>query len=405
LQHADTEAAAALAGELRRQATTLSLIASENHCSSAVREATASVITDKYAEGYPGARYYGGCEFADRIENLARDRALRLFPGAEHANVQPHSGTGANLAVLAALVEPKGRIVGMALHAGGHLSHGFGVSMTGTFFDARQYGVRPDTGLLDYDEVRRLVREHRPRVVIGGGSSYPRTVDYELLRQIADEVEALVLADVAHPAGLIAGGVMPSPLPWADVVTMTTHKTLRGPRGGMILSRRALAGRIDKAVFPGTQGGPLMHQIAGKAVAFGEALRPEFRAYQERVLANARRLAASLADRGLDIVTGGTDSHMVVVNLVRQGVTGADVEARALAAGLAINKNMIPNDPRKPKVTSGVRVGTAAVTSRGMGLAEMDQLAEILHGLVAGLDPASFGPRVAELCRAFPLPK
>ncbi len=403
LQHHDPEAAALLDAEQRRQESTLSLIASENHCSSAVRAACASVLTDKYAEGYPGARYYGGCEVADRVEDLARTRARKLF-GAEHANVQPHSGTTANLTALAALMKAGEPLVGMALNAGGHLSHGFKVSHTGQFFAPRQYGVRADTGLVDMDQVRDVVREHRPKVLIAGGSSYPRALPWADFRAIADEVSAVLLADIAHPAGLIAAGVMPSPVGIADVVTMTTHKTLRGPRGGMILCRSSLAEKIDKSVFPGGQGGPLVHQIAGKAVAFGEALQPSFAAYQQRVVDNARRLAAGLAERGLAIVTGGTDCHMVVVSLIGKDRTGDDVERAALNVGLVINKNMVPGDPRSPRVTSGIRIGTAAATSRGLGLAEMDVLAAMLVDLIEGRDLAAHQHTIRELCAAHPLP-
>lgn len=403
LQQRDPEAAALLDAEQRRQESTLSLIASENHCSGAVRAACASVLTDKYAEGYPGARYYGGCEVADRVEDLARARARKLF-GAEHANVQPHSGTTANLTALAALMKAGEPLVGMALNAGGHLSHGFKVSHTGQFFAPRQYGVRADTGLVDMDQVRDLVREHRPKVLIAGGSSYPRALPWADFRAIADEVSAVLLADIAHPAGLIAAGVMASPVGIADVVTMTTHKTLRGPRGGMILCRSSLAEKIDKSVFPGGQGGPLVHQIAGKAVAFGEALQPSFAAYQQRVLDNARRLAAGLAERGLTIVTGGTDCHMVVVSLVGKDRTGDDVERAALNVGLVINKNMVPGDPRSPRVTSGIRIGTAAATSRGLGLAEMDVLAAMLVDLIEGRELAAHQRTIRDLCAAHPLP-
>ncbi|MEZ5967344.1 MAG: serine hydroxymethyltransferase [Planctomycetota bacterium] len=404
LRLTDAETFALLQAERQRQNDSLCLIASENHCSRAVREACASVITDKYAEGYPGARYYGGCEVADRIETLAQQRACRLF-GAEFANVQPHSGTTANVTTLAALARPGEPILGMALNAGGHLSHGFKVSHTGQFFAAKQYGVQPDSGLIDLDQVREMAREHRPKVLIAGASSYPRALPYAEMRAIADEVGAVLLADIAHPAGLMAAGVMPSPVGIADVVTMTTHKTLRGPRGGMILSRsKDLAEKIDKSVFPGGQGGPLMHQIAGKAVAFGEALAPSFAEYQRRVLANAQRLAQRLMERGLPVVTGGTDCHMVVVSLVGRDVTGAEVEQRSLAAGISLNKNMVPGDPRSPRVTSGIRIGTAAATSRGLGTAEMDQVADILVSLIEGAAPEGFRARVADLCQRFPPP-
>ncbi|MBL9078455.1 MAG: serine hydroxymethyltransferase [Planctomycetes bacterium] len=403
LRQRDPEAAAWLQREDKRQAVTLTLIASENHCSAAVREACASRITDKYAEGYPNRRYYGGCEVADGIEELARQRAMQLFTGAEDANVQPHSGTTANLAALVALAGPGGRIVGMALKAGGHLSHGHDKSHTGMLFDARQYGVDP-SGRIDLDEVRRTVREHHPKVLIAGGSSYTRNIDYAAFAAIAHEASAFLMADIAHPAGLMAAGVVPSPVGIADVVTMTTHKTLRGPRGGMILARKDCAKLINSSVFPGAQGGPLVHQIAGKAVAFGEALRPEFRGYQQRVKDNAAHLAQCLIGHGLEIVTGGTDNHIVLVDLRATDVTGATVEERALAAGLSVNKNAVPGDQRPPMVTSGLRLGTAAVTTRGFGRDEIARIADVIAGLVRGNDPERFRPVVRELCEAFPLP-
>jgi len=399
----DPDVAAWLQREDRRQSQSLTLIASENHCSTAVREACSSRITDKYAEGYPNRRYYGGCEVADGLEELARQRALQLFAGAEEANVQPHSGTTANLAALLALAGPNGRIVGMALKAGGHLSHGHDKSHTGMVFQARQYGV-DDRGRIDLDEVRRVVLEHQPKVLIAGGSSYARNIDYAAFAAIAKEASAYLLADIAHPAGLIAAGVVPSPIGYADVVTMTTHKTLRGPRGGMILARKDVAKLINSSVFPGSQGGPLVQQIAGKAVAFGEALQPAFRDYQRRVKDHAAFLADYLISAGLDIVTGGTDNHIVLVDLRRTDVTGAQVEERALAAGLAVNKNAIPGDPRPPMVTSGLRLGTAAVTTRGCGREQIQTIADIIIGLVRGEDPDRFRPIVQELCAAYPLP-
>ncbi len=402
----DTELTALLERELTRQSTTLTLIASENHCSPAVREACGSVITDKYAEGYPGARYYGGCEVADAIEELARARALRMFPGVAHVNVQPHSGTTANLAALEALAGSGGAILGMALNAGGHLTHGHPMSATGRLFAATQYGIDATTGLIDLDQIRDLAREKRPKVLIAGGSSYPRLIDYAAMKSIAHEVGAVLMADVAHPAGLMAAGVIPSAVGHADVVTMTTHKTLRGPRGGMILTTAEHAKAIDRAVFPGGQGGPLLHQIAGKAVAFGEALQPEFVTYQRQVVALAQYLAECLAAAGLKIVTGGTDTHMVVVDLRPLGdVTGQQVEERAFAAGLVVNKNMIPGDPRPPRVTSGVRLGTPALATRGMGRDEVRFLADTLVALMRGTDPATLRPKVVDLCRRYPLPK
>jgi len=403
LQHQDTEVAGWLRREDERQQQTLTLIASENHCSAAVRRASESRITDKYAEGYPNRRYYGGCEIADAIEDLAQQRALRLFAGAEAANVQPHSGTTANLSALLALAGPGGRIVGMALKAGGHLSHGHDKSHTGMVFAARQYGVDA-TGRIDLDQVRALVKEHQPKVLVAGGSSYCRTIDYAAFAGIAREVGALLLADIAHPAGLMAAGVVPSPIGIADVVTMTTHKTLRGPRGGMILAKKDVSKQINSSVFPGSQGGPLMQQIAAKAVAFGEALRPEFKSYQQRVLQNAQALAEHLLAAGLDLVTGGTDNHIVLVDLRKIDVTGAQVEERALAVGLSVNKNAVPGDPRPPMVTSGLRLGTAAVTTRGFGKPQIREIAEVIVGLVRGHDPDRYRPIVRGLCEAFPLP-
>lgn len=399
----DPTVADLLVAEERRQASTLSLIASENHCSPAVREACSSVLTDKYAEGYPGARYYGGCEVADQVEDLARDRAKQLF-GAEHANVQPHSGTTANMAVLEALAGSNGRVLGMALASGGHLSHGHKVSATGKLFEPRQYGVDPETGLLRYEEIREIAKEFQPRVLICGASSYPREIDYAAFGEIAKEVGAILLADIAHPSGLVAAGVIGSPIGHADVITMTTHKTLRGPRGGLILSKTEHAKKIDSGVFPGGQGGPLMHQVAAKAVAFGEALTDPYKTYAHAVRDHAVRLADALITRGHKIVTGGTDTHMVVVDLRDQEFSGADVEERCKLAGLSINKNMVPGDPRSPRQTSGIRVGTAAATTRGLGPDDMDTLAEVLDAVIRGTDPASLRHRVADLCDRAPLP-
>ena len=403
LREQDPEVADWLQREDARQATTLTLIASENHCSAAVREACSSRITDKYAEGYPSRRYYGGCEVADAVEDLARERAKRLF-GAEDANVQPHSGSTANLAAMVALAGPNGRILGMSLKSGGHLTHGHGKSHSGMLFSVQQYGVRPSDGRIDMDEVRRLAKEFQPHVLIAGGSSYPRAIDYAAFAAIAKEVGARLMADIAHPAGLIAGGVMPSPVGLADIVTMTTHKTLRGPRGGMILCSKETQKQIHSAVFPGAQGGPLMHQIAGKAVAFGEALQPSFKAYQQRVKDNAATLAARLLDGGLDIVTGGTDSHIVLVDLRKSGKTGAEVEQLALQAGLSVNKNAVPDDPLPPMVTSGLRLGAAAATTRGMGKDQILRLADVILGLIRGEAPDRHRPTVAALCEEFPLP-
>ena len=404
VRKSDPQLAELLHAEKERQAHTICLIASENHTTPAVRAACASHITDKYAEGYPGARYYGGCEVADSVEDIARERAKQLFPGMPNANVQPHSGTTANLEVLLALAGPGGRIVGMQLSAGGHLSHGYPMSHVGQIFDAKHYGVNEVSGLIDYDQVRNIVREHKPKVLIAGASSYPREIDYAAMAQIAREHDALLMADIAHPAGLIAAGEMPSPVGHADVLTMTTHKTLRGPRGGLILTTEDLSKKVNSSVFPGGQGGPLMHQIAGKAVAFGEALQEPFRHYAAAVRRNAHHLANLLIERGLELVTGGTDSHMIVVDLRGEDVTGADVEKRGFVAGISLNKNMVPGDPRSPMVTSGIRVGTAASTTRGMGTTQMEQIADILTGMIRGEDPESFTGQVRELCGQFPLP-
>jgi glycine hydroxymethyltransferase len=402
LRSQDAEVADWLQREDRRQSTTLTLIASENHSSAAVRETGSSRLTDKYAEGYPSRRYYGGCEVADAVEDLARQRAMKLF-AAPAANVQPHSGTTANLSALMALAGANGRIVGMSLKDGGHLSHGHPKSHTGMLFDPKQYGVNGD-GLIDMDEVREVCRAHRPHVLIAGGSAYAREIDYAAFAEIAKECEAYLLADIAHPAGMIAAGVLPSPVGVADVVTMTTHKTLRGPRGGMILASEEVNKLINSSVFPGSQGGPIMQQIAGKAVAFGEALQPSFRDYQLKVKANAAHLAACLQGAGLKIVSGGTDNHIVLVDLQGTGVTGADVEERALVAGLSVNKNAVPNDPLPPMVTSGLRLGTPAVTTRGFGQAEIEAAANIVIGLVRGEAPESFRSVVHELCEAHPVP-
>ena len=404
LRKSDPELAELLLAEKDRQTHTICLIASENHTTPAVRAACASHITDKYAEGYPGARYYGGCEVADSVEDIARERVKQLFPGMPNANVQPHSGTTANLEVLLALAGPGDRIVGMQLSAGGHLSHGYPMSHVGQIFEVKHYGVDEDSGLIDYDQVRGVVRKHKPKVLIVGASSYPREIDYPAMAQIARESDALLMADIAHPAGLIAAGEMPSPAGHADVITMTTHKTLRGPRGGLILTTQELAKKVNSSVFPGGQGGPLMHQIAGKAVAFGEALQEPFRQYAAAVRRNASHLANVLAEQGLRLVTGGTDSHMVLVDLRDEDVTGADVEKRGFAAGISLNKNMVPGDPRSPMVTSGVRLGTAACTTRGMGEPQMEQIGGILIEIVRGHDPESFAAQVRELCAQFPLP-
>jgi len=405
LERSDPELARLIAAEDERQSRYLTLIASENHCRAPVRAAMAARLTDKYAEGYPGRRYYGGCEVADEVERLARARAKELF-GAEAVNVQPHSGTQANLTAYLSVLEPKDPIIGMALASGGHLSHGFERSHSGRLFDARSYGVDPSTGLIDYDAVAALAREHRPKLVICGASAYPRLIDWQRMREIADEVGARLLTDIAHPAGLIAAGLIPSPVGIADLVTMTTHKTLRGPRGGMILSRKELRKAVNSSVFPGGQGGPFLHAIAAKAVAFGEALRDEFKDYQRQVMANCRRLGEQLVERGFELVTGGTDTHLVLVDLRPKGISGKEAEDRCLMAHLVVNKNLIPDDPRPAQETSGLRLGTPAVTTRGMGEAEMDILADCLDRLLSGGEGEVQGAasRVAELASGFPLP-
>ena len=354
-----------LAREDLRQARCLTLIASENHCSSAVRRAQGSLFTDKYAEGYPGRRYYGGCELADELETLAIVRAKELF-GAEAANVQPHSGTQANLAAYLALMEPGDALLGMALNAGGHLSHGFSRSHSGRLFSAEHYGLDQSTGLIDYEALALKAKEQRPKVIVAGGSAYPRLLDWQRIRGIADEVGAYLMADIAHPAGLMAGKAIPSPVAVADVVTMTTHKTLRGPRGGLILAKQGLLKALNSSVFPGAQGGPFLHAIAGKAVALGEALEPGFATYAKQVVANAKSLGEALQGHGYKLVTGGTDTHLILVDLRPKNMSGREAESLCLAAGLVVNKNLIPGDPRKPMETSGLRLGTSFTTCVGV---------------------------------------
>ena len=402
----------ALAAEMRRQDEGIELIASENIVSPAVLAAQGSVLTNKYAEGYPGRRYYGGCAQMDVVETAAIERATQLF-GCGFANVQPHSGAQANAAVLMALVKPGDVILGMSLDAGGHLTHGAKPTLSGKWFQAIQYGVRRQDGLLDYEEVGRLAREHRPKLIIAGGSAIPRQIDFARFRAIADEVGALLMVDMAHFAGLVAGGVHPSPFPHAHVATTTTHKTLRGPRGGMILTNdEALAKKFNSAVFPGMQGGPLMHVIAAKAVAFGEALRPDFKDYAAQVVANAKALGEGLMARGHDLVTGGTDTHLVLLDLRRTGLTGKAAEATLERAGLTCNKNGIPYDPLPPAQTSGIRLGSPAATTRGFREVEFRQvatlIADVLAGLVANPDDNSAAETVARtdveaLCARFPL--
>jgi glycine hydroxymethyltransferase len=385
LSESDAEIAAALTNELGRQRHEIELIASENIVSNAVLEAMGSVFTNKYAEGYPGRRYYGGCEFADVAEQLAIDRATRLF-NCEFANVQPNSGSQANQGAMMAMCKPGDTILGLKLADGGHLTHGAPPNQSGKWFNAVQYGVRRDTSQIDFDEVAQLAREHKPQVIIAGGSAYPRIIDFARFREIADEVGAYLMVDMAHFAGLVAAGVHPSPFPHAHVATTTTHKTLRGPRGGMILTNdEALAKKINSAIFPGIQGGPLIHVIAGKAVAFGEALRPEFKLYAQAVADNARALAARLSEGGLDIVSGGTDTHLMLVDLRPKGLTGRDAEEAMGRANITCNKNGVPFDPEKPMVTSGVRLGTPACTTRGFGIAEFQEVGDLILEVLDGL--------------------
>jgi glycine hydroxymethyltransferase len=405
----DPQVAELLRREEERQESTLELIASENHVSLAVREAAGSVLTNKYAEGYPGKRYYGGCVNMDGIEELARQRARQLF-GAEHANVQAHSGAQANLAVYLACAKPGDTVLGLDLAHGGHLTHGMKINFSGALFNIVSYGVRREDERIDMDDVRRLAREHKPKMIVAGFSAYPRKLDFAAFGEIAREVGARLMCDVAHVAGLIAAGLYPNPVPHADFVTTTTHKTLRGPRGGMILCREADAKLIDKWVFPGVQGGPLMHIIAAKAVAFGEALRPEFKQYQQQIVENARALAEALLARGYRLVSGGTDNHLMLVDLrpAHPEVSGKDAEEWLEAAGIITNKNMIPFDDRKPAFTSGLRLGTPALTTRGMGAAEMTATAELMHRvLLSKGDPAvveRVRADVRTLCARFPLP-
>ena len=393
--------------EAERQKRKIVLIASENYASKAVLEAQGSILTNKYAEGYPGKRYYGGCEFVDQAETLAIERAKELF-GAEHVNVQPHAGAQANMGVYFSLLEPGDTVMGLRLDQGGHLTHGSPVNFSGRYYNFVSYGVDPDTELIDYDEVDRLAREHRPKIIVAGATAYPRVIDFARFRQIADEVGALLMVDMAHIAGLVAAGVHPSCVPHAQVVTTTTHKTLRGPRGAMIMCNKDLASSIDKGVFPRMQGGPFMHAIAAKAVAFGEALRPEFKQYQQNVVDNARILANQLQELGFRIVSGGTDTHLMLVDVSALGLTGKEAEEALDAVNITANKNAIPNDPRPPRITSGLRVGTPAVTSRGFGAEEMAEIARLMHRVVTNIDDervkAEVTDAVGELTSRFPVP-
>ena len=402
----DPEIAQVIRLETERQATKLELIASENFVSEAVLEAMGSPLTNKYAEGYPGKRYYGGCEFVDMAETLAIERAKQLF-GAEHVNVQPHSGAQANMAAYFSVLEHGDTILGLNLAHGGHLTHGSPVNFSGRFFKVIAYGVDKTTEQIDMAEVRRLAKEHRPKLIVTGGSAYPRTLDFAAFKEVAAEIGAYLMADIAHPAGIIAAGLHPSPIPHCDLVTTTTHKTLRGPRGGMIMCKAALAPAVNKTIFPGMQGGPLMHVIAAKAVAFKEALTPEFREYQRQIVANARALAEALIAQGFRIVSGGTDTHVMLVDVASRGLTGKVAEAALDKAGLTVNKNAIPFDTKPPMVTSGIRLGTPALTTRGMREAEMRKIAGFIAEVLADVEDAGRQARVAgrvrELTATFPL--
>nr|WP_225650157.1 serine hydroxymethyltransferase [Mesobacillus subterraneus] len=402
----DSQLYAAMQDELKRQRTKIELIASENFVSEAVMEAQGSVLTNKYAEGYPGRRYYGGCEYVDVAENIARDRAKEIF-GAEHVNVQPHSGAQANMAVYFTILEQGDTVLGMNLSHGGHLTHGSPVNFSGVQYNFVEYGVDEDTHTINYDVVLEKAREHKPKLIVAGASAYPRAIDFKRFREIADEVGAYLMVDMAHIAGLVAAGLHQNPVPYADFVTTTTHKTLRGPRGGMILCKEEFAKKIDKSIFPGIQGGPLMHVIAAKAVAFGEALQDSFKEYAQNIISNANRLAEGLKKEGIDLVSGGTDNHLLLVDLRSLGLTGKVAEKVLDDIGITVNKNTIPFDPESPFVTSGIRIGTAAVTSRGFGHAEMDEIASLIaftlknHEDEAKLEEAK--NRVEELTSKFEL--
>lgn len=406
LEKVDPQIAEAIAKELGRQRNKLEMIASENFVSPAVMEAQGSVLTNKYAEGYSGKRYYGGCEYVDVVENLAIERAKKLF-GADHVNVQPHSGSQANFGVYFALLKPGDTIMGMNLAHGGHLTHGSPVNVSGNYFNIVPYGVDPETQCIDYEEMRRIALEHKPKMIIGGGSAYSRFIDFAKMAEIAKEVGAIFMVDMAHFAGLVAAGVHPNPCEYADVVTTTTHKTLRGPRGGMILCKEEYAKAIDKAIFPGIQGGPLMHVIAAKAVAFGEALQPAFKEYAQKVVANAKVLAEALQAEGLTIISGGTDTHVMLVDVRNTGLTGKEAEHLLDEVGITCNKNTIPFDPASPFVTSGIRLGTPALTTRGLGEADMKEIAAIislvLHHATDNAKQEEAKARVAALCQKYPL--
>ena len=400
----DKEVYDAIELELNRQRNKIELIASENFVSDSVMEAMGSYLTNKYAEGYPGHRYYGGCEYVDIVEDLARDRVCKLF-GADHANVQPHCGANSNLAVYGAVLNPGDTVLGMNLAHGGHLTHGSEVNASGKLYNFIPYGVKEETGRIDYDEVEKLALEHKPKLILAGASAYPREIDFKRFREIADKVGAIFMVDMAHIAGLVAAGLHQNPVEYADIVTSTTHKTLRGPRGGLILCKEKYAKIIDKAIFPGYQGGPLMHVIAAKAVCFGEALKPEFKEYQKQIVKNAKRLADELLKLGFNLVSGGTDNHLILIDLRNKNITGKKLEKRLDEVGITVNKNTIPYDPEKPTITSGIRIGTPAVTSRGFKEDDMKEIAELINIVATDFEnrKEEVQKRVEDICKKYPL--
>lgn len=404
LKNLDAEVFNSIDKELKRQQQNIELIASENIVSEAVLLAAGTILTNKYAEGYPSKRYYGGCVYVDEVEEIARERAKKLF-GAEHANVQPHSGANANLAVFFALLNPGDTVLSLSLANGGHLSHGSPVNISGKYFNIVPYEVSNDSQVLDYENIRQLALSNKPKLILAGASAYPRTIDFKKFREIADEVGAYLMVDMAHIAGLVAAGLHPNPVPYADVVTTTTHKTLRGPRGGLILCKEQYAKQIDKAIFPGTQGGPLMHVIAAKAVAFGEALTDEFKLYQQKIVDNAQTLSKALINKGFKLVSGGTDNHLMLIDLIETGITGKELEKRLDEVHITLNKNAIPNDPQSPFITSGVRIGTPAVTSRGFGKEEMEKIAQFIYDVTFDFENSKerVKQEVIALCEKFPI--
>ena len=404
LKNTDEEVYGAIKNELKRQRNKIELIASENFVSNSVMEAMGSYMTNKYAEGYPRARYYGGCEYVDVVEDLARERVKKLF-GAEHANVQPHSGAQANMAVYFAVLEPGDTVLGMNLSHGGHLTHGSPVNFSGKLYNFIPYGVSEKTGRIDYDELEKLAIENSPKLILAGASAYPREIDFERIRKIADKTNSIFMVDMAHIAGLVAAGLHQNPVKYADIVTTTTHKTLRGPRGGLILCKEKYAKKIDKAIFPGIQGGPLMHVIAGKAVCFGEALKPEFKEYQKQIVKNAKALAGELLKLGFDLVSGGTDNHLILIDLRNKGITGKELEKRLDDVGITVNKNAVPFDTEKPTITSGIRVGTPAVTTRGFKEEDMVKIADLIDMTVTDYEnkKETIREEVGKICKKYPL--